>query len=117
MSKHETFIEKIIDESPDFMILEKDNEKYLLFDRFVTSLSNEAMPWLFKVYLDKNYNILRENKITKEIIKKYENYDLDIIDDNGNIFLNKNIMYVIIIELENSNQLKYNEEMSSYMLI
>ncbi|MGL5328981.1 MAG: hypothetical protein ACRDD7_06910 [Peptostreptococcaceae bacterium] len=58
MSKYEVFIEQIISETPEFMIIKKENEKYLLFDRFVNSLSDNAMPWLFKVYLDKNYNIL-----------------------------------------------------------
>ena len=44
------------------MVLEKNNEQYLLFDRFVTSLNEGAMPWLFKVYLENNYKILSEEK-------------------------------------------------------
>ena len=85
MSKYSNFIDKIINESPDFMVIEEDNEKYLLFDRFVTSLSDNAMPWLFKVYLDKNYNILRDDKLTDEdVVDTYKKLRNELKELNGN---------------------------------
>ncbi|SCI13847.1 MULTISPECIES: hypothetical protein [unclassified Romboutsia] len=110
MSKYKDFVDKIINESPKFMIIEEENEKYLLFDRFVTSLSENAMPWLFKVYLDKNYNILKDDKFTNEIKDKYKDIDMKLIDVNGNIFLNKNSLEVILNELDLNNQIEYNKE-------
>lgn len=117
MSKYSNFIDKIINESPDFMVIEEDNEKYLLFDRFVTSLSDNAMPWLFKVYLDKNYNILRDDKLTDEIKEKYKDAHMKIIDINGNIFLNKDTINVILNELEINNQIEFNEKALEYKLV
>lgn len=117
MSKYSNFIDKIINESPDFMVIEEDNEKYLLFDRFVTSLSDNAMPWLFKVYLDKNYNILRDDKLTDEIKEKYKDAYMKIIDINGNIFLNKDTINVILNELEIHNQIEFNEKTLEYKLV
>lgn len=117
MIKYRKFVDKIINETPDFMIIEKENESYLLFDRFVTLLNNNAMPWLFKVYLDKNYNILREDKFTNEIKDKYKDVEMKLIDVNGNIFLNKGSIEVILMELEINNQLKYNDETLEIELI
>lgn len=117
MSRYKEFLDKVINDSPEFMIIEENNEKYLLFDRFVTSLSENAMPWLFKVYLDKNYNILRNDKFTNEIKDKYKNMDIKLIDVNGNIFLNKNSLEVILNELELNNQIRYNEKTSRLELV
>jgi len=110
MNNYKVFIEKILNESPEFMILEKDNEKYLLFDRFVTSLNEGAMPWLFKVYLENNYGILIEEKITNKIKEKYRYMELKIENINGNMFFNKELMYVIIKELQEHNQIIFDED-------
>jgi len=109
MNNYKVFIEKILNESPEFMILEKDNEKYLLFDRFVTSLNEGAMPWLFKVYLENNYEILIEEKITNKIKEKYRHMKLKIENINGNMFFNKELMYVILKELQEHNQIIFDE--------
>ena len=55
--KYYDYIEKLIENTPDFMII-NDDEKYVLLDRLVVDLSENAMPWLFKVYLELNYNLL-----------------------------------------------------------
>lgn len=110
MNNYKVFIEKILNESPEFMVLEKDNEKYLLFDRFVTSLNEGAMPWLFKVYLENNYGILIEEKITNKIKEKYRYMELKIENINGNMFFNKELMYVIIKELQEHNQIIFDED-------
>ena len=57
--KYYDYIDKLINDTPDFMII-NDDESYVLLDRLVVDLSENAMPWLFKVYLDNNYNILKE---------------------------------------------------------
>ena len=49
--KYYDYIEKLIENTPDFMII-NDDEKYVLLDRLVVDLSENAMPWLFKVYLE-----------------------------------------------------------------
>ncbi len=110
MNNYKVFIERILNESPEFMVLEKDNEKYLLFDRFVTSLNEGAMPWLFKVYLENNYGILKEEKITNKIKEKYIHMELKIENINGNMFFNKELMYVIIKELQEHNQIIFDED-------
>lgn len=113
---YKSFVEGTIEDTPEFMIVEENNEKYLLFDRLVMELSDKAMPWLFKVYLDKNYNIIRDDKFTKEIKHKYNNLDLKIKDVSGNMFLNKDSMYVILNELNLHKQLVYKEETSKFQL-
>ena len=55
--KYYDYIDKLINDTPDFMMI-NDDESYVLLDRLVVDLSENAMPWLFKVYLDNNYNIL-----------------------------------------------------------
>ncbi|RDY28012.1 hypothetical protein CHL78_006830 [Romboutsia weinsteinii] len=110
LKKYNKFIDETIENSPDFMIIEENNERLLLFDRFVMAMSDKAMPWLFKVYLDKNYNIIRDDNFTEEMIHKYKDISLKIIDLNGNIFLNKNSMGVILNELEDCGQIIYDYE-------
>ena len=50
-TKYYDYIDKLINDTPDFMII-NDDESYVLLDRLVVDLSENAMPWLFKVYLD-----------------------------------------------------------------
>ncbi|MBQ3420253.1 MAG: hypothetical protein IJH34_01000, partial [Romboutsia sp.] len=69
-----------------------------------------AMPWLFKVYLENNYEILIEEKITNKIKEKYRYMELKIENINGNIFFNKELMYVIIKELQEHNQIIFDED-------
>ncbi|RDY24313.1 hypothetical protein CHF27_004310 [Romboutsia maritimum] len=116
LDKYNAFIEKLIDDSPKYMVFDDNKEKYLLFDTFVMSLSDKAMPWLFKVYLDKNLNILKEDKFTFEVKKKYEKYNLNIVNINGNVFFNKDSLCVILIELNLDNQLLYNDENNKFNL-
>ena len=61
-SKYYDYIDKLISDTPDFMMI-NDDESYVLLDRLVVDLSENAMPWLFKVYLDTNYNILKDYKL------------------------------------------------------
>jgi len=116
VKKYDLFIEKIKKDAPDFLIIKEKNEVYISFDYFVNSLSDKSMPWLFKVYLDKNFNIIVEDEITKYAKEKYNEYSLKIKDINGNIFLNKDLMIIILNELNESNQLEYNEEKISFSL-
>ena len=107
--KYYDYIDKLINDTPDFMII-NDDESYVLLDRLVVDLSENAMPWLFKVYLDNNYNILREDNLTDYIKDKYKDIDLKVRNENGNVFLNKDVIYVILKELEENNQVVYEDE-------
>lgn len=109
IKKYYDYIEKLINDTPDFMII-NDNEKYVLLDRLVVDLSENAMPWLFKVYLDQNYNILKEDNLTDYIKDKYQDINLKVKNENGNVFLNKDVIYVILKELEENNQVVYENE-------
>lgn len=108
-NKYYDYIDKLINDTPDFMLI-NDDEIYVLLDRLVVDLSDNAMPWLFKVYLDKNYNILKDDNLTDYIKEKYSDIDLKIKNDNGNIFFNKNVIYTILKELEENNQVVYENE-------
>ena len=107
--KYYDYIDKLINDTPDFMMI-NDDESYVLLDRLVVDLSENAMPWLFKVYLDQNYNILKEDNLTDYIKDKYKHIDLKVRNENGNVFLNKDVMYVILKELEENNQVVYENE-------
>ena len=107
--KYYDYIDKLINDTPDFMLI-NDDESYVLFDRLVVDLSGNAMPWLFKVYLDQNYNILKEDNLTDYIKDKYKDIDLKVRNENGNVFLNKDVIYVILKELEENNQVVYENE-------
>jgi len=106
--KYYDYIDKLISNTPDFMMI-NDDESYILLDRLVVDLSENAMPWLFKVYLDNNYNILKEDNLTDYIKDKYKDIDLKVRNENGNVFLNKDVMYVILKELEENNQVVYED--------
>ena len=45
--------------------------------------------------------------VTAYIKYKYKDIDLKVRNENGNVFLNKDVMYVILKELEENNQLVY----------
>ena len=107
--KYYDYIDKLINDTPDFMMI-NDDESYVLLDRLVVDLSENAMPWLFKVYLDQNYNILKEDNLTDYIKDKYKDTNLKVRNENGNVFLNKDVMYVILKELEENNQVVYENE-------
>ena len=107
--KYYDYIDRLISDTPDFMMI-NDDESYVLLDRLVVDLSENAMPWLFKVYLDNNYNILREDNLTDYINDKYSDISLKVRNENGNVFLNKDVMYVILKELEENNQVVYENE-------
>lgn len=107
--KYYDYIEKLIENTPDFMII-NDDEKYVLLDRLVVDLSENAMPWLFKVYLEQNYNILKDDNLTDYIKNKFKDINLKIKNENGNIFLNKYVIYIILKELEENNQVVYENE-------
>ena len=107
--KYYDYIDKLINDTPDFMMI-NDDESYVLLDRLVVDLSENAMPWLFKVYLDQNYNILKEDNLTDYIKDKYKDIGLKVRNDNGNVFLNKDVIYVILKELEENNQVVYENE-------
>ncbi len=107
--KYYDYIEKLIENTPDFMII-NDDEKYVLLDRLVVDLSENAMPWLFKVYLEQNYNILKDDNLTDYIKNKFKDINLKVKNENGNIFLNKDVIYIILKELEENNQVVYENE-------
>ena len=104
--KYYDYIDKLINDTPDFMMI-NDDESYVLLDRLVVDLSENAMPWLFKVYLDQNYNILKEDNLTDYIKDKYKDINLKVKNENGNVFLNKDVIYVILKELEDNSQVVY----------
>lgn len=108
-NRYYDYIDKLINDTPDFMLI-NDDESYVLLDRLVVDLSENAMPWLFKVYLDNKYNILEEDNLTDYIKDKYNDIDLKVRNENGNVFLNKGVMYVILKELEENNQVVYENE-------
>ena len=107
--KYYDYIEKLIENTPDFMII-NDDEKYVLLDRLVVDLSENAMPWLFKVYLEQNYNILKDDNLTDYIKNKFKDIKLKVKNENGNVFLNKDVIYIILKELEENNQVVYENE-------
>ena len=107
--KYYDYIDKLINDTPDFMLI-NDDESYVLLDRLVVDLSENAMAWLFKVYLDQNYNILKEDNLTDYIKDKYKDINLKFKNENGNVFLNKDVIYVILKELEENNQVVYENE-------
>ena len=107
--KYYDYIDKLINDTPDFMLI-NDDESYVLLDRLVVDLSENAMAWLFKVYLDQNYNILKEDNLTDYIKDKYKDINLKVKNENGNVFLNKDVIYVILKELEENNQVVYENE-------
>ena len=109
LKKYYDYIDKLVNNTPDFMMI-NDDESYILLDRLVVDLSENAMPWLFKVYLDTNYNILKEDKLTDYIKDKYKDINLKVKNKNGNVFLNKGVIYVILKELEENNQVVYENE-------
>ena len=104
--KYYDYINKLISDTPDFMMI-NDDESFVLLDRLVVDLSENAMPWLFKVYLDTNYNILKEDNLTDYIKINYKDIDLKVRNENGNVFLNKDVIYVILKELEENNLVVY----------
>ena len=106
--KYYDYIDKLINDTPDFMLI-NDDESYVLLDRLVVDLSENAMTWLFKVYLDQNYNILKEDNLTDYIKDKYKDINLKVKNENGNVFLNRDVMYVILKELEENNQVVYED--------
>ena len=106
--KYYDYIDKLINDTPDFMLI-NDDESYVLLDSLVVDLSENAMPWLFKVYLDNNYNILKEDNLTDYIKDKYKDIDLKVKNENGNVFLNRDVMYVILKVLEENSQVVYEE--------
>ena len=107
--KYYDYIEKLIENTPDFMII-NDDEKYVLLDRLVVDLSESAMPWLFKVYLEQNDNSLKNDNLTDYIKNKYKDINLKVKNENGNVFLNKDVIYIILKELEENNQVVYENE-------
>ena len=103
--KYYDYIDKLINDTPDFMLI-NDDESYVLLDRLVVDLSENAMTWLFKVYLDQNYNILKEDNLTDYIKDKYKDIDLKVRNENGNVFLNKDVIWTksfLIIEFSICN--------------
>ena len=116
LKKYEMFMQGIIDETPEYMKLKKYEEIYLLFDAFVMALSDKAMPWLFKVYLEQNLNVLENDNFTEIIKEKYKEYKLKILNKDGNVFLNKNSFYIILNELNLANQLIYDKKGNKFSL-
>lgn len=94
IKKYYDYIDKLIENTPDFMII-NDDEKYVLLDRLVVDLSENAMPWLFKVYLEQNYNILKDDNLTDYIKNKFKDINLKVKNENGNVFLNKDVIYIL----------------------
>ncbi len=115
IKKYKSYVDNLINNTPDFMMLDKDNEKYILLDRLVVDLSENAMPWLFKVYLQKQYNILQEDNISDYMKQKYEG--IDIVNKDGNLFFNDKMISAILKELEDNSQLEYLKEENTYKLI
>ena len=52
----------------------------------------------------------KEDNLTDYIKDKYKDIDLKVRNENGNVFLNKDVIYVILKELEENNQVVYENE-------
>lgn len=116
-NKYEIFLNNLFNHTPEFMKINEDNEIFLILDRFVVSLNENAMPWLFKVYLEQQYKILKNNKFTLSIRNKYSNLNPKVIDFNGNLFFNLDGLCVILKELEEVNQVIFNEVDITFNLV
>ena len=116
MNKYKNFINNIFENSPEFMIINENSENYLILDRLVNVLNDNAMTWLFKVYLEQQYNILHNDKFTLDMRAKYKDLNLQVIDFNGNLFFNLDGLCAIIMELESVNQIVYNEQELNFKL-
>lgn len=116
MEKYNEFFNKTLKNAPDFLIIKEGNEIFLSFDYFVNRLSDKAMPWLFKVYMDKKFNIIVEDEITDYIKNKFSTYNMKIKNVNGNIFLNKDLIIVILTELIELDQIEYDETKKMFSL-
>ena len=55
-------------------------------------------------------NILKNDNLTDYIKNKYKDIKLKVKNENGNIFLNKDVIYIILKELEENNQVVYENE-------
>ena len=108
------YINNLKNKIPEFMIKEKNNKKYILLDFLANEVSRNSMSWLFKIYLEQKYKILKDDNITNYIKNKYKDYNPDIINYNGNLFLNDDLIEIILIELYEDNQLK--KENNVYIL-
>ncbi len=107
--RYNDFIENLINETPDFMVEIKDDEKFILLDRLVLELNERAMTWLVKIYLQENYKILKDDELTDYIKEKYQEENMEVLNSNGNLFLNKSTIKVILKELDENDQLTYEE--------
>lgn len=116
-NKYKDYISKLLKNTPEFMIINENNEDYIILDRLVASLSDNAMTWLFKVYLEQKYNILKSDKFTFDMRNKYADLNLQVLNINGNLFFNSDGLTCILIELECSNQIVYNIESMDFNLI
>ena len=108
------YINNLKNKIPEFMIKEKNNKKYILLDFLANEVSGNSMSWLFKIYLEQKYKILKDDNITNYIKNKYKDYNPDIINYNGNLFLKDDLIEIILIELYEDNQLK--KENNVYIL-
>ena len=116
MDRFYKYIDLILEEAPEFMKVDEGGEVYVILDYIVSKMSDKAMPWLFKVYLDKKFNIIVDDELTEYIIKKYNKVNLKILNINGNLFLNKEVIAVILEELEKANEGEFNQKSLTFSL-
>ncbi|CEO14344.1 hypothetical protein [Paraclostridium sordellii] len=117
MDRFYKYIDLILEEAPEFMKVDEDGEVYVILDYIMSKMSDKAMPWLFKVYLDKKFNIIVDDELTEYIIRKYNKLNLKILNINGNLFLNKEVIAVILEELEKVNEGEFNQKSLTFSLI
>lgn len=116
MDRFYKYIDLILEEAPEFMKVDEGGEVYVILDYIVSKMSDKAMPWLFKVYLDKKFNIIVDDELTEYIIRKYNKANLKILNINGNLFLNKEVIAVILEELEKANEGELNQKSLTFSL-
>lgn len=116
-NKYKVFLDNLFNDTPEFMKINEENEEFLILDRFIISLSESAMPWLFKVYLEQQYKILKNDKFTLSMRSKYSDLNLKVIDSSGNLFFNFDGLYAILRELEEVNQIIFNQDSFTFNLI
>lgn len=116
MDRFYKYIDLILEEAPEFMKVDEGGEVYVILDYIVSKMSDKAMPWLFKVYLDKKFNIIVDDELTEYIIRKYNKANLKILNINGNLFLNKEVIAVILEELEKANEGEFNQKGLTFSL-
>ena len=76
-------------------------------EEYINKLNEDKETYMLAIGEILKVNILKEDNLTDYIKDKYKDIDLKVRNENGNVFLNKDVIYVILKELEENNQVVY----------